>query len=83
MTRKLLAVHNRPDCIGCGACAAIFPDFWRMGRDGKADIVDSKLKDDGTEEREFKEDQFELNMECAQSCPVNVIHIRDDEKELI
>ena len=82
---KYKVEHNRPDCIGCGACAAIFPQFWRMARDGKADVVDSILREDGWEEKQFEEKEFELNMECAESCPVNVIHIKktDIDEQLI
>ena len=27
--------HNRPDCIGCAACAAVAPNHWEMNEDGK------------------------------------------------
>lgn len=81
--KKLEILHNRPDCIGCGACAAIFPDTWKMNQDGKADVIGSDLDDKGWEHKNFEEKDFELNMECAQSCPVNVIHIKKDDEELI
>ena len=39
--------HNRPDCIGCGSCAAVCPDFWEMNDDGKADIKKGKTLKNG------------------------------------
>ena len=64
--------HGRANCIGCGACAAICPGNWEMAGDK------SKPK---------KTDLNELgcNMNAAQSCPVNVIHITDTaaKKKLI
>jgi len=77
--------HNRPDCIGCAACAAVAPKFWVMHEDGKSDIVDSSKRDDGWEELDIKEDDFVANKEAAESCPVNVIHIikKDTKEQLI
>lgn len=77
--------HDRPNCIGCGACAAICPDFWEMGDDGLSNIKGGKKLPDETEELEIEEEDFEKNMEAAESCPVNVIHIRktDNSDKLI
>ena len=69
--------HDRPNCIGCAACAAIAPDFWEMNEDGKSDIIGSKKLDDGTEELDIENKDFELNKEAAEACPVNVIHLID------
>jgi len=41
--------HDRPNCIGCGACVAVAPDFWEMDDDGKANIIKGKRKPDETE----------------------------------
>ena len=71
--------HNRPECIGCGACAVIAPDFWEMDDDSKSDIINGEDKPNGWQERKIGEDDFEENMEAAESCPVEVIHIIDDE----
>lgn len=85
MPCKYRIIHNKPDCIGCGACVAVHPDGWEMNDDGKADIIGGEHKKDGTQEKDIKEEQLQLNMEAAESCPVNVIHIKDEEndKELI
>lgn len=81
-----LLEHNRPECIGCGACAAVAPEFWEMNDDGKADIIDCRMReDDGWEEKDLEKKDFDQNLEAAQSCPVNVIHIYDllDDVQLI
>ena len=77
--KKFRIEHDRPNCIGCAACAAVAPDFWEMNEDGKSDIVGSVKKDDETEELDIDEKDFAANKEAADSCPVNVIHIVNKE----
>ena len=75
--------HDKPNCIGCGACVAVAPDFWIMNDDGKADIIKGKILESGWQEKEIEEKNFKVNEEAAQACPVNVIHLRrlkDNEK---
>lgn len=68
---KIKIEHDRPNCIGCGACASVCPDNWGMEKDGK-----SKPK---------KTDLTELgcNMDAAEACPVNVIHVIIDGKKKV
>jgi len=63
--------HDRVNCIGCGACAAVCPDNWEMAKDGKSKAKKSSLKDIG------------CNMDAAEACPVNVIHILENGKKKI
>ena len=68
--------HDRPNCIGCTACANIAPEFWEMSDvDGKSDVIGAKKTPEGWEELDISEEDFELNMEAAEACPVNVIHL--------
>jgi ferredoxin len=71
--------HDRPNCIGCAACAAVAPDFWEMNDDGKSDIKKSRARDDGWQEADIGESDFQANKEAADACPVNVIHITDKD----
>lgn len=72
--------HDRPNCIGCAACAAVAPDFWEMNADGKSDVKGGRKNADGTDELDIEDKDFASNKAAADSCPVNVIHIRDKEK---
>jgi len=77
--KKYQIQHDRPNCIGCAACAAVAPDFWEMHEDGKSDIVGSKKREDEWEELDIEEKDFAANKEAADACPVNVIHIINKE----
>ena len=84
--KKYKIRHDRPNCIGCNACVAIAPGFWEMSvMDGKSDVVGSKLGEDGWEELDISEEDLDMNMHAAESCPVNVIHLIQigDGKQLI
>lgn len=73
---KYTLQHNKPECIGCGACAAVAPEFWVMNdADNKSDIIDCKNLENGWEEKGIEEKDFVKNKDAAESCPVNVIHI--------
>lgn len=77
---KFLIEHDRPNCIGCGACIAVAPEFWEMNDDGKSDVKGGKNRKDGWQEREISEKELDANKQAAETCPVNVIHIKDTEK---
>ena len=77
--KKYQILHDRPNCIGCAACAAVAPDFWTMHEDGKSDIVGSIKREDEYEELDIEEKDFSVNKEAADACPVNVIHIINKE----
>lgn len=81
MGKKFKVIHDRPGCIGCGACAAVSPKYWVMNEDGKSDIVEGKDLDNGFQEMEITEDSYDENFEAAETCPVNVIHIKDLEED--
>ncbi len=78
---KFLIEHDRPNCIGCGACNAVAPEFWEMNDDGKSDVKCGKKRADGWQELEISEKDLEKNKQAAETCPVNVIHIKDKEKK--
>lgn len=74
--KKYKIRHDRPNCIGCMACANIAPEFWGMSPiDGKSDIKGSQVGADGWEEMDIGEKDYDLNLSSAESCPVNVIHL--------
>lgn len=78
--------HDRPNCIGCTACAAVAPQFWEMSvMDGLSDVIGSTKTPEGWEELDLAEADFQVNMDAASVCPVNVIHLIQigDGKQLI
>jgi len=48
-------------CLGCGTCTVIAPKTFKLGSDGKAEVIDLS----GDEEKTIKE--------AIDSCPVNAI----------
>ena len=79
MAKTYKLQHDKPNCIGCGACSVIAQKFWAMDDEGKSNIINGAPKPNGWEEKVIDEKDFEQNMEAAQSCPVEVIHIIDNE----
>ncbi len=63
--------HDRPNCIACGACAAACPQNWQMDPiDGLASVI----------EADISEEQRAANQEAAEVCPVNIIHLAQDDE---
>ncbi|MGQ4913757.1 MAG: ferredoxin [Candidatus Asgardarchaeia archaeon] len=62
---KYKIVHDREECVGDGICATLCPDNWEMAEDGFADPLTVELDDLG------------CNMDAAENCPTQCIHIID------
>ncbi len=82
--KKYRIIYRKNECIGAFACVSAEPGTWKQAPEGdKADIIDGIHEGDEV----FVKDVDDLgnNMEAAQSCPVNCIHIIDQEtgKKLI
>ena len=84
MTEKkpILLIHDRPVCIGCAACVGVAPDFWVMNKDGRSDIKHCRKEGD-KEYRDLSEDELPQNMDAAELCPVNCIHVEKEGKRVI
>lgn len=52
---------DKDKCIGCGTCAALFADFFRIGADGKAGVL--------------KQPEKSREEEMAAVCPVEAIKV--------
>ena len=59
-------------CIGCGSCEAVCSKFWKLGDDGKAQLLGSKPNG---ENFELEVKNIECNSEAAETCPVQCIKI--------
>lgn len=55
------------------------PDHWEMADDGKSRIIGGKDRDDEWTEKDIADAEYAPNLQAAQSCPVNVIHITKKE----
>lgn len=60
--------HDRPNCIACGACAAVTPNFFMDEEDQLASAVKTTID----------ESELEENQEAASVCPVNIIHVVEE-----
>ncbi len=71
-------VHDTAGCVGCGACAAVCPDFWELKSDGKAHLKGAKATKEGGEiiSQELTVKEAGCNKDAADSCPARVIHIK-------
>lgn len=67
-------VHERFKCIGCGACAALCPKFWRMDKDGKSTLIGGK--NTGKDIFELEVNDIACNQDASDACPVNCIHVK-------
>ena len=54
---------DKKTCIGCGTCTVLAPKSFKLGNDGKAEV----LNPPGDEEAKIKE--------AIDSCPVNAIKL--------
>ncbi len=57
-------------CIGCGACAAMAPEVFTLGKRGKSEVKDPNASDD------------ESVKIAAESCPVSAISLFEGEKKI-
>jgi ferredoxin len=68
-------VLNREECIGCGTCSALCPDFWEINENEmKADLKGAEKKEN-TGMFELEIDDLKCNQEAADCCPVQCIKI--------
>jgi ferredoxin len=75
--KKITLTHKRKDCIGCGVCAQIAPDFWKMNdKDGKADLCGSEQKGEYSL-RKIDDVEKEKGKECSDACPMGIIRIEE------
>ena len=75
-TKKIKICHKRGGCIGCGSCAQIAPEFWKMNQeDGLSDLKNAKDKGKDFLVAEVDEEDYEQNKKAADACPVSVIRV--------
>ncbi len=68
-------IHHKQDCISCGACAAIAPEFWLMDEQGLAHLKEAVPVNSHWERSIMTEEERASNQEAAECCPVNIIKV--------
>jgi ferredoxin len=85
--KKYKIIHEQHLCIGCFACATAEPDYWEMKEidgDHKSHVVNSeKIVQGESVEEHLELEKLSNNMEAAEVCPVNCIHIEENGKRVI
>ena len=56
MQNKYKIEHNKPECIGCGVCAALAKKFWEIDEEGKSHLINSQKMKEGWETIEIEDD---------------------------
>jgi ferredoxin len=75
---KIRIEYHRDKCIGAGVCAAVDPDNFEMGSDGKADLRGAK-KEGAVFVKETDVQSIENTKTAAEGCPVLVIKLVDQK----
>jgi ferredoxin len=63
--------HDRPECISCGACVAVTENWFLDEVDQLASFEKGIIID---------EQELALNVEAAEVCPVNIIHLAQGDE---
>ena len=74
--KKYKIIYKKNECIGAFACVALEPKHWKQSGD-VADLIEGEHE--GEEVYIKYLDELDNNLEAAQSCPVNCIHIINQE----
>ena len=74
---KYKVIHLKKDCISCGACAAINPEFWQMDDEGLAKLEGGKEVGDHWELEINTEEDRASNQEAVDVCPVQIIKVEE------
>jgi len=74
---KFKIIHFKKDCISCGACAAVNPDFWSLDNEGLAQLKGAKEIEDHWELEIDSISDMASNKESAEVCPVGIIKIEE------
>ncbi len=73
---KLVRIfHKKPECIGCGLCAEVAPNYWIMDDDGEAQLINIVREDKTFQYGEGFPEDMDMLKEAEEGCPVDIIRI--------
>lgn len=79
---KYKIVYDRKNCIGSFACVAVALKLWEVEEDGKANLKGGILNEEtGFYELIIDSEDYNIAIESAEVCPVNVIMIERIEED--
>lgn len=58
-------IVDKDKCIGCGSCVSIAEDYFKLGKDGKPEII-----------RKYDEKDKDIVKEAIDVCPTNAITLK-------
>ena len=73
MTKYRLC-YDKKKCIGATACTALFPKYFKMGKDNKAELLSSK-KEKNIQFVEITEDLKNKAEAAIKACPTSAIYL--------
>jgi ferredoxin len=73
-------ILERNMCTSCGNCVDNCPELWEIAEDGFSHLKKSKIVD---ENEELELDNLKCSLKAAKSCPVSIIHVYQDDEEII
>ena len=76
---KFRVVYDRENCIGAGTCVGANGEYWSIELDDKATLKDS-VYDPETKMWILETDEkgVQKQIDAAKVCPVQVIHVYDE-----
>mgnify|MGYP001618972718 CR=1 FL=1 len=79
---KYRIIYDRKNCIGAFSCVVVGSKFWGVNEDNKADLKMGVLNEEtGFYELTIDEEDYNVALESAEVCPVNVISIEKIEDD--
>ncbi|HEY76161.1 MAG TPA: ferredoxin [Thermoflexia bacterium] len=74
-----VTIKERDECIGCGACWGICPEFFEENlEDGLSQILAAYRFEGDIAEGRAPETLEECVREAEEMCPVGIIHVEED-----
>ena len=73
-------VVERDGCTSCGSCEDVCPELFELDEGSIAHIIGSERVDNNDE---LETDDEKCGVDAAESCPVMIIHVYEDDVEIL